>query len=67
MLKQGVANQNPIIVEIKTFYFENGVNGGYYVVDENGVNWAVQPAKQLALDWYNHLMNTSILLETIEN
>jgi hypothetical protein len=47
-------------IQIKQFYFENGVSDGYYVVDAKGVNWAVQPTKQLALDWYNKLNETDI-------
>ena len=49
-------------VVIKQFYFENGVSGGYYVVDSNGINWAVQDTKELALSWYNRLNETNIKL-----
>jgi len=47
-------------IQIKKFYFENGVCDGYCVVDAKGTNWAVQPTKQLALDWYNKLNETDI-------
>jgi len=53
-------------IQIKQFYFENGVSDGYYVVDAKGVNWAVQPTKQLALDWYNKLNETDIKIFELE-
>lgn len=51
---------------LRTFYFENGISGGYYIEYPKGVNWAVQPTKQLALDWYNKLQNTSFQLTDLK-